>query len=93
MIGQRPYRKYPESCAEALVIDRSASYCGNCGKDANPNQETHRDITGYNPEPGGGCGVRWKHVTSSYFGDNIEQAVRDMRPDLEWIEMFPEISA
>lgn len=76
---------------ETLFINKSDSFCGACGKPANPAEETHETVWGY----GGlrndkwaqkGCGVRWTHVGSEYRGGGIESAVRNMRPDLEWTE-------
>lgn len=67
-----------------LIIDRSASKCGACGRDANPHDEIHRDVIGYNPVPNGGCHVRWTQVSTFYTGAEQEAAVREMRPDLEW---------
>lgn len=80
---------YPAHCAMALVIGTSWSHCGACGKGAYPGQKMHVDVAGWNPEPGAGCGIEWTRVTSSYVGENVEAAVRAMRPDLEWVEMFP----
>jgi hypothetical protein len=78
--------RYPAHLAETLVIDRSWSYCGACGRGAFPDQDTHADVAGWFPEPAAGCGVRWTSVTSMYF--DAKDDVVDMRPDLAWIEPF-----
>jgi hypothetical protein len=80
--------RYPEHAAKALVIDTSWSYCGACGKGAYPQQQAHIDVAGWTPIPKGGCGCRWEHVTSSYSGPGIKKAATDMRPDLEWIDLY-----
>lgn len=74
--------------AEALVINRSDSRCGKCGRPAYPQQQAHLDEAGYGPR-GKGCGVRWRYVTSDYVGTGIEEATRAMRPDLEWFNRWP----
>lgn len=81
-----------EMKSEALVINRSDSRCGNCRKGASPHAEAHVDIVDYKSVPGGGCGVRWRYLTSDYTGAGIEQAARDMRPDLEWFDQWPSLS-
>ncbi len=76
---------------ETLFINKSDSYCGSCGKSANPHEETHETVWGF---PGlrddkwsqKGCGVRWTAVSSEYVGLNAEQWCKEMRPDLEWVE-------
>lgn len=76
-----------EKLREALVINRTDSKCGACGRETLPRGETHTDISGYKPVPGGGCGVRWRYVTSDYTG--MREAVQDVRPDLEWFARWP----
>lgn len=81
--------KYPERAAKALVIDTSWSYCGACGRGAYPNQQAHIDVAGWRPKKGDGCGARWEYVTSNYAGENIKRACLEVRPDLEWMDMYP----
>lgn len=71
---------FPEG---TLLVGRVWSKCNDCGRGAFPNQERHEDVAGWHPEPGGGCGVEWKYVVSEYAGKESEEAVRDLRPDLE----------
>jgi hypothetical protein len=77
---------------EILFINKSDSFCGSCGRPANPSEETHETVWSF----GGlrddkwaqvGCGVKWKYVGSEYVGGGIEEAVRNMRPDLEWTDI------
>lgn len=84
--------RYPERLHAALIIDRSWSFCGACGRGAYPEQEIHADLAGWHPERGSGCGVKWTHVSSNYSGDKMKEGAMDMRPDLEWIDMFPNMS-
>lgn len=67
-----------------LVINPSHSWCGNCGKGANPRAERHDRILCYGDESGRpGCGAVWTHVTSDYQSiDRLHVRVREMRPDL-----------
>lgn len=81
---------------EAIIIGRTYSHCGNCGRDASPRDKTHETVIGYFaadlPEDDPqriGCGVEYKYVTSDYSGENQKEASMAMRPDLEWIDMYP----
>jgi hypothetical protein len=70
-----------------LIINRTDSRCGACGKACDPREKRHATILGYGPDNGKpGCGAVWTHATSHYVGLGIEQAARRMRPDLEWID-------
>lgn len=89
-----PSDRFPDTIPDAtLVIDRSSSTCANCGKGANPSQETHEDIADWTPVPGGGCKIRWTHLSSNYAGRQQKIACVDMRPDLKWVDMFPDLHA
>jgi hypothetical protein len=81
-------QRYPTLPDDTLVIDRTASYCANCGQDANPSEQGHETKIGYGPH-GPGCGIVWTKVSSSYIGDAQKESVMDMRPDLEWVDQFP----
>lgn len=71
---------------ETLYVGLNDSRCGYCGKSANPAQFTHEVLLGYGPDNGRpGCGVRWKYVASTYSGQEAEDAVRLLRPDLEYV--------
>lgn len=63
-----------------LVINRSDSRCGSCGKSALPDEITHDTSPGYGDRPPG-CGALFTHVTSEY-GYDAELRAEEMRPDL-----------
>lgn len=83
------YERVPE-LREAIVIGRTFSHCGNCGKDASPHEKAHETVIGYG-EHGPGCRTIYKYVTSDYSGEENKQACIRIRPDLEWIDMYPDI--
>ena len=85
------FDRYPEHVRDALVIDHSWSYCGRCGRGARPSEKTHATLAGYGNDKGPGCGFRWTKVTTAYAGPEMERAVRDLRPDLEFVEMWPSL--
>jgi hypothetical protein len=65
---------------ETLYINRSESRCGSCNRGADPYEVIHKTAYGY---PLGGCKVRYRFVSSDYFGMPLLNAtIRDMRPDL-----------
>ena len=69
---------------ETLFVNQSSSTCGNCGDGCDPTSSTHDKIVGYGhsgEQPG--CGKTWKFITTGYLG--AENAVKDMRPDLQFI--------
>lgn len=71
---------------KTLVVDRWSSSCGDCGKAANPASKTHDILLGWGPTNGDpGCGVEWENVTSNYVGMAMEEAIRNLRPDLNYI--------
>jgi hypothetical protein len=71
--------------SETLYINLNDSRCGNCDGSVHPNRMTCDILLGYNMDINGtpGCGKRWTKVSSDYFG--MDDAVTDMRPDLEFI--------
>lgn len=68
-----------------LYIGRFDSHCGACGKGCWPHEPTHKMNTGYDQH--GGCGAKYTHVQSLYVGRESENAVREMRPDLTFLEL------
>jgi hypothetical protein len=78
------YATYPEN---TLIINRNDSVCYNCGKSCDPKHKTHEINLGWNHEINGtpGCGIEWKYVTTHYWGETMVNAVKEMRPDLEFI--------
>jgi hypothetical protein len=67
-----------------LVINRSDSKCGACGRGADPHERSHDTILEWG-DKGAGCGVLWRHLDSDYRGAGIPEAAMAMRPDLTWI--------
>lgn len=49
-----------------LIINRSDSRCGNCGKGASPHENAHLTILGYAEHNSPGCGEEWDSVESDY---------------------------
>lgn len=70
-----------------LIIDRSSSSCGNCGRGCDPSERNHDTVYGYQHSGEPGCHYYYKYVTSNYMisGDGL----KEMRPDLEVISPFP----
>lgn len=70
-----------------LVINRSSSTCGDCGRGADPNEKSHKTIIEYSPDTGSkGCGAKWTKVSSDYSGKDNKRRTMEMRPDLEWVD-------
>jgi hypothetical protein len=75
-----------------LYIGRNSSNCGACGRPADPREKSHDHILGYSP--GAGCGATFTHMMSVYvYSDmkEIQKAMLDMRPDLEYIPIMDEL--
>lgn len=85
VIEKGPEPTPAEKLKRALVINRFESKCGACGQPADPGEKGHIHQLGY--QPGEGCGFTWVYVTSDY--TNMEEAVTEMRPDLEWFNRWP----
>jgi hypothetical protein len=67
-----------------LIVDRSRSYCAECGLGADPYETQHTTVLGASAPPDSvGCGVQWTHITSNDAG--MEMALKGMRPDLTYI--------
>lgn len=79
--------KHPGLPAETLLIGSSSSHCNACGRACAPESKTHDVILGWGSDNGSpGCGVEWLHVWSEYTGEHATNAVKDMRPDLHFID-------
>lgn len=65
----------------ALLVDRTSSTCGACGKPTLPSALTHANVSGYDPKPGGGCGARFVAIRSVNRGVT-DGHLRSLRPDL-----------
>jgi hypothetical protein len=71
---------------KTLVVDRFSSSCGDCGKSADPSSKGHYVLLGWGPTHGNpGCGVEWENVTTNYAGPSMEEATKNLRPDLNYI--------
>lgn len=64
-----------------LVINRTDSYCDGCREPTLPRNTHHTDISGWTPEPGGGCGARFTATRSDYRSITADD-LKDVRPDL-----------
>lgn len=64
-----------------LIINRTDSRCGNCGKPVLMQASRHRDVSGWTPKPGGGCGARFVDTASDYPIIGPDE-LRAARPDL-----------
>lgn len=75
-----------------LIVNRSSSKCASCGKGADPHDIAHNQVIGYDVagEFVPGCGAVYTHVTTHYMGAEIAERVRQMRPDLTFIDYFGE---
>ncbi|WP_030237573.1 hypothetical protein [Streptomyces sp. NRRL S-350] len=71
----------PAELTATLFINITDSRCGNCRKPTMPSDTHHRDISGWNRRPGGGCGARFINTASDYALVPAER-LREMRPDL-----------
>lgn len=66
-----------------LFINRSDSRCGECGKNADPNESSHAMLV----MRGEGCGAVFDAVSTHYWDfEGLYASVRAMRPDLPFID-------
>lgn len=68
-----------------LIVNRSDSRCGECGRGADPHQLRHDQVLGYytdenRPEP---CMALFDSIRSDY--SDLKVALTAMRPDLRWV--------
>lgn len=78
---------------KTLIINRSDSQCGDCGRSADPNETAHTTLLGYGPDNGKpGCGSKWEKVTSDY-GDfaGLYDSIKKMRPDLKFVDSWADV--
>lgn len=71
-----------------LSIGGWHSKCLACGNNALPSESSHETRVGWDPGDGVGCGVTWTHVTSEYAGEEFENTVKGMCPDLVFIREY-----
>lgn len=73
-----------------LIIDDEASYCGECGGGAFPRERSHATGTVYLARSGHACGVTWTRLgTHMKVTASVQFALREMRPDLEFVGNVP----
>ncbi|MCZ1011977.1 hypothetical protein [Streptomyces lydicus] len=70
-----------EPATATLLVGDFESRCGNCNKPTLHGVHRHTDVSGWQPQPGGGCGARFVNIAS------LSRAVpaarlRELRPDL-----------
>lgn len=78
---------HSQKMRRTLIINRNDSKCGNCQGSCNPDEKRHDTKLGYgdtNGEPG--CRAYWQYVSSEYTG--MEERLKEMRPDLEWLDYY-----
>jgi hypothetical protein len=71
-----------------LYINKSESRCGNCGKGADPYEESHITLLGWfaTNDKMHGCGAVFDMVDSDYVGmPGLVKSIKDMRPDLPYV--------
>lgn len=80
-------REKSEQQKQTLIIDRSSSSCGNCGRGCSPLGKTHDVIIEYSATSGEkpGCGIEWRYLRSNYVGGGMAESCKKMRPDLIWV--------
>ncbi|MFF3256989.1 hypothetical protein ACFYWP_39815 [Actinacidiphila glaucinigra] len=66
--------------AAVLFINLFDSRCGGCGEPTSPHDSHHKDISGYWPKRGGGCGARFTTLASDY--NLTDEQMLKVRPDL-----------
>lgn len=80
----RPLRD-PACPPGTLLVGTYSSACNNCWRGASTESKTHERAISYGyDEPG--CGIEFTHIKSTYVGEQMAKATRDLRPDLEFIE-------
>lgn len=72
-----------------LTIGGFESTCGACGKTCLPEEKAHTSKCGYDRHEG--CGAVFTHLQAVY--PDTEDKVREMRPDLTFLSMFPDAAA
>lgn len=72
-----------------LLIGSWNTQCNNCGRDCDPHELKHETNLGYDDEirKQPGCGIKFTHYVSTYYGEAITESVKRIRPDLEYIDI------
>lgn len=72
-----------------LYINKSESRCGGCNRGADPYEESHITLLGWAAvnDKMKGCGAEFTDLSTDYVNfPGLLEAIRDMRPDLPFIE-------
>jgi hypothetical protein len=64
-----------------LLIGITSSKCGNCRQPTMPRATHHTDVSGWAPQPGGGCGARFVDTASGH-SFITDWHLKRVRPDL-----------
>ena len=75
-----------------LIVGDWHSWCGVCGRGADPDERTHRRVLpgwpGRPGQDGTGCGVEWTHVRADVTSRlGADEQIREMRPDLTLLQV------
>ena len=71
-----------------LYINKSESRCGACNKGADPYEESHITLVGWAAvnDKMKGCGAEFTDLSTDYVNfPGLQDAIREMRPDLPYI--------
>lgn len=69
-----------------LEISSWYSTCRACDKGADPRETKHLTRLGYGDMGDGkGCGAKFTKLAAGHYGDDFDQVITKMRPDLEFI--------
>lgn len=70
-----------------LIVSRSSSRCGHCGRQTMPDWQTHDAVSGYYSKNKPGCGLEFTAITSDSPLDAYWfSALSSMRPDLPIVD-------
>lgn len=71
-----------------LIVYDWYSVCSNCGRGADPRELAHDTEMGYEPKEG--CHAPFDAIAAGgRYGEDFDEAVSQMRPDLPMIELLP----
>jgi len=74
--------------AATIIVGISTSACNACGGGCDPDEKTHATrLPGYSGErTREGCGIEFTHITTRSSSPQMRDGVRQMRPDLEFLD-------
>jgi hypothetical protein len=74
--------------AATIIASSSHSACNACGGGGVLTEKKHITQPSFGGRPGSGCGIEFAHISTRSSLAKAKDAVRALRPDLEFIE-FP----